>query len=244
MKGRVWLLACVLLWPTSLHAGDVVADLSAASVSVNTGFTGTKLTVFGVLDAHNDAVVALEGPDATLSVSRKIKHFGFWVTGDAVTIEHVPKFFALASTRPLATIGSATDLKDHGLMLKPDPEAAETDPTNAFHDALIGIMRQQGLYDFTGGKISVKGGRLFRADFDLPINVPIGIYRVHIAAFHDGAFVAARILPLTIDESGAAALVQSASSIHPFIYAFFSLLAVLALGAGSTLFAVVRKGKQ
>ena len=219
--------------------GDVVADLSSASIAVNTGFTGTTLTVFGVLEGRSDVAISIEGPDAVINVRRKAKHFSLWVPDDTVSFDHAPRFYALALSKPDLLTLSQSNQAPHGLALAPQSSDVVAD----FQTALLRIQEAKGLYNFNAGKIQIKSGRLFRADFELPVNVPIGVYRVHIAAIRDGVFVAARALPLTIDESGVAALVQRSALEHPFSYAFVTLALVLAIGGGTALFSIVRKGK-
>lgn len=235
------LILNLLCAASALANGDVTADLSSTSIDVNTGFTGTTLTVFGVTEPHTDIVVAVEGPDASVTIRRKAQHFGLWVADSAVSFRHAPKFYALAMNKSGLFLAEKVAASDFALKAEMEPDAR--DDSGEFRAALIRIEQNRGFYNFNAGTVQIKSGHLFRADFDLPVNVPIGPYRVHIVEIRDGALVAARTLPLTIDESGVAVLVQRVAGEHPFIYAFFTLMVVLVIGAGSTSFSIVRKGK-
>jgi uncharacterized protein (TIGR02186 family) len=238
-------LALVLLLSTGsvFAADDLVADMSSASIAVTTGFSGTTLTVFGALDkpahAAEDIVVSVTGPDVPVSVRRKVQNYGLWVNGDAVAFPHAPGFYALASTRPLRDLATADSLAAHGLGLDALESAAPPEQSE-FRAALIRLKQAKNLYSSEGGRIRVTQGRLFRADFDLPANVPMGAYRVHIAVVRQGAFIIERDLPLSIDQRGIAAVLHDAVYGYPFLYAFASLALIFAIGAVSAL--ATRKG--
>ena len=73
-------------------AEPLVADLSESVVKITTGFTGTKVLLFGALQEQGKIVVVVEGPRHALTVRRKQRVAGIWVNRTEVLFEDVPSF--------------------------------------------------------------------------------------------------------------------------------------------------------
>ncbi len=103
MKARILILVLILT-AAPLPAGavkDLVVDLSKSVVAITTGFTGSDLLLFGVIEGEGDVVVAVRGPQHDEIVRHKERIAGVWVNRDEMVFEQAPGYYAIASNRPI-----------------------------------------------------------------------------------------------------------------------------------------------
>jgi uncharacterized protein (TIGR02186 family) len=90
MKGKALLALLLLLAGTSAHAEKLTVALSTPEIQINSNFTGTNVTIFGVIerDAGTVARVApyevaalILGPPETVVARRKDRFLGIWING-------------------------------------------------------------------------------------------------------------------------------------------------------------------
>jgi uncharacterized protein (TIGR02186 family) len=165
---------------------------SAPEVEIGSNFTGTTITVFGVIERdaafyvtvpEYQVAIVLLGPPQTVVARRKDRVVGIWANRAAETIVAAPSFYALGtSVRPeelsrpaildRLTIGfDNIDLRYQGRAAIDDPGAAE------FRDAFIRLKQRARLYDEAVG-VEFIGDTIFRASIRLPANIPVGRYAV------------------------------------------------------------------
>ena len=65
-------------------ADPLVVDLSNHLVAITTGFTGTKVLLFGAVEDEGDVIVTVRGPDQDMVVSPHLKFC--WITASAYII--------------------------------------------------------------------------------------------------------------------------------------------------------------
>jgi uncharacterized protein (TIGR02186 family) len=133
-----------LLVTSPSQAEPLVADLSESVVRITTGFTGTKVLLFGAKEGDGRVVVIVEGPRHPLTVRRKNRVAGIWVNRAEVRFNDVPSFYHVLSSEPLEQwLPLRTrDLYQIGVeYLKLDPDE-DVGPAQAsrFRDALIRNM--------------------------------------------------------------------------------------------------------
>ena len=99
----------------SAQAEKLTVALSTPEVTINSNFTGTAVTVFGVIDRDArsvsgvggyDIAVLLLGPRETVVARRKDRILGIWANAAAETFEAAPSFYSLSTsvnTEDLAT---------------------------------------------------------------------------------------------------------------------------------------------
>ena len=126
MKGRALLaLLALLVGSSAAHAEKLTVALSTPEIQINSNFTGTNVTIFGVIerDAGTVARVApyevaalILGPPETVVARRKDRFLGIWINGASETIVAAPTFYSLATSPgidvapPRSFTGSAHDL--------------------------------------------------------------------------------------------------------------------------------------
>lgn len=236
------LLILLLLWlPTGARAQAVLADVTHPLVAITTGFSGTEITVFGMVDEFNsDVIVMLRGPGQTLGLRRKERNFGLWLNGAEQRFTQVPGFYGLAASKPVTSLLSLEDLNQNRIGLTAlqnslDPVRATDAPRDLDSDraAVIGELAKRGLIVQKNEPIRLLGGRLFKVSFALPSNVPVGPFQVTVFAVKDRQVIGALTTPLITSQIGLAADVHDWAYSLPWAYALASLgLAVLMGGLG------------
>lgn len=236
------LLILLLLWlPTGARAQAVLADVTHPLVAITTGFSGTEITVFGMVDEYNsDVIVMLRGPGQTLGLRRKERNFGLWLNGAEQRFTQVPGFYGLAASKPVTGLLSLEDLNQNRIGLTAlqnslEPVRTTDAPRDLDSDraAVIGELAKRGLIVQKSDPIRLLGGRLFKVSFALPSNVPVGPFQVTVFAVKDRQVIGALTTPLITSQIGLAADVHDWAYSLPWAYALASLgLAVLMGGLG------------
>ncbi|MDD3182908.1 MAG: TIGR02186 family protein [Alphaproteobacteria bacterium] len=223
-------LLCVALssQPTWAAKKVVAANLTDNFVGVSEGFDGAKLTVFGVLKNKADAIVVIEGPLAEAKVRAKTKQIGIWVNGNPTTIESVPSFYAVVSSKPIDQIVDAKTALAYGL----DVDHLAVSKTEA-GAGYVNVKRAQGLFRYQPDGVKILESNLFRADIFLPPSVPIGTFRAHIYEVSSGKLSATRDETFYVAQVGMTAWVSKTAREKPAFYALLALVLSLGIGGGA-----------
>ena len=216
-------LILIISGPLPASAAQLVTDLSEHQVRIRSNFNGTQLLLFGAVEVNTaneraldrDVVVVVTGPTRPVTVRRKERIAGIWINHDALTFPKVPGYYAVASSRPLEVTAPTpllqreqigVDNVDFGTpMVQGVDGSVETMPPDeekTFVKALIRNKRREKLYISDPGGIVFLGQTLFRANVDIPANVPVGLYTATVFLLHDSKVVDAISSPLYIDKSG------------------------------------------
>ena len=229
----------------------IQVDLSARTIPIEADFAGARLILFGAVENSKqaapeagvyDIVVVIEGPADKVSVRRKARAAGLWINTRAITLQEVPSYYAIISTRPLEEIASGRNLEKiqdrheigfpHVYMeIAPgqgrNPAANELD---MFKEALIRLKQREGLYREDQYGIAFIGRSLFRATIHLPANVQVGTFRVRAFLFRKGEFLSQVTAPLHLERAGLERVVHSLAIGHPMLYGFGAVLMAICAG--------------
>lgn len=224
-------------------AEPLIADLSESVVKITTGFTGTKVLLFGAIQEQGKIVVVVEGPRHALTVRRKQRVAGIWVNRSEVQFDDVPSFYQVLSSDPLEEwLPLRTrDLYQIGVEYLRFEPRTEVGPAEAarFRDALIRNMQRVGRYGVLEGNVTVMGGQLFRADLYLPANLPTGYYTIEVMLVKDGDVKSIQATPLLVTKSGLGADVFDLAYSYPALYGILAIVLATLAGLGAN--AVFRK---
>lgn len=228
--------AALMLAPLagSAQAAPVVADLSKYVISIDSGFTGTDVLLYGAVEEEGDLVVVVRGPAERVSVRRKDRVAGIWMNLDDVLFEDAPSFYLVASSRPLDEIAQKNFRELHQIGLdalqlttaaaRPDEEIAP------FREALIRNRKRDGLYIDSIGEMKFLSNRLFSISVRFPANVPEGSYRAEVFLIRDGKMISAETTPLYINKSGFLWQINYYAHNRPEIYGIMAILVALFAG--------------
>ncbi|KGM32851.1 TIGR02186 family protein [Inquilinus limosus] len=237
------LLLAVAVWAAALGlcrpgaAQDLVADLSDHVIAINTGFTGTRVLLFGATEGDGDVAVVVRGPVDRATVREKDRVAGIWLNHASMKFSNVPGFYAVASSKPLEQLAPPNVLERAGiglryLQLTPGEDDREAGPEaiGAYRDALIRGLQREGLYVTDTGQVSFLSGRLFRTRIEFPANVPTGQYQVEAYLFRGGQVVDAQTTPLIIGKVGLGAEIYQFAQDEPALYGLAAILVAVAAG--------------
>ena len=243
MRHILLTLAIAVTLASETKAEPLVADLSESVVKITTGFTGTKVLLFGAIEGRGKLVVIVEGPRHSLTVRRKRRIAGIWVNRAEVQFDDVPSFYQVLSSDPLEEwLPLRTrDLYQIGVEYLRFAPRTKVGPAEAasFRDALIRNMQRNGRYGVLEGNVTVMGGQLFRADLFLPANLPTGFYSIEVMLIGDGNVKSIQATPLLVTKSGIGAQVYDMAYSYPALYGIMAIVIAVLAGLGAN--AIFRK---
>lgn len=232
---------------SSTYAQGVVADISKKDVPIEWNFTGTNLLLFGAIEKKKgssgpvDVVIVVKGPDHSVFTRQKKRIAGVWVNTKAKLYSDVPAFYSIVSTRPLNKIAKRGDLELMGIGLGAlTVTLAQTNGVikdgkpDDYSKALVRLMQVEELYRETGDGVKLINNKLFRANIQLPANVPVGNFHADVYLFQDGELVSLSSLPLVIQKKGLERIIYSLAYDYPFIYGVMAVLIAVFAGLIAT----------
>ena len=253
MKGAVAALVLAAgLWPGGALAEKLTIALSTEQIRINSNFTGTALTVFGVIESDaNGRVVAGEerkvavlllGPRESVVTRRKDRVLGIWVNRAAQTMIGPPAFYAVDTSAPIDQLASRDVLKRlqvgfdniafiyEGRPLVNDPGAAD------FRDAFVRLKQSDSLYQGFQ-EVSFVGDTVFRSTIQLPANIPVGTYSAVAYVFSGGDLVAHADGRIEVLKTGFEEAMSSFANNQSLVYGLMcALLAIFVGWLGGVIF--------
>jgi len=249
--GRKILLVVMLtsfaLAPMAARAYTIIADLSKDHISIKSNFAGEKLLLFGAVEATvdgpiSDIIVILRGPGENFTLRKKEKKLGVWVNNAAYDIGPLPGFYAVASTRKLSQMAPANVLREHSIganAMSVNFLSSNIEPSEQA-EAIAGFIRlkqARALYAEAENGVQIIGGRLFRAEINLPSGMPVGTYVTEFFAFQNGRLVGYQTGELPVDIVGAGHILHQAAYEMPLVYGIGGVVMACFMGWGvATLF--------
>lgn len=268
MKALICLMFLIMTiaHPGPALAQELITDLSDHQVAIESTFTGTEILIFGAIETNDpeirrlpkDIIVAVKGPDTTLTIRRKRRIFGIWVNYDTLEFAKTPSFLAVVATRLPEAIAKPAILRRHGLspwhlplmlegsnrriansstrkagLLRPAVQYTPADIAE-FRESIIRLKQQAGLYSEQPGGVIFLGDTLFRATVKIPANVPVGIYRAEVYLLRDGEIIHAQSSPFYINKTGFERFVFNLAQKHSFIYGLIAVAIALLAGWGAS----------
>ncbi len=103
-------ILALIFFATQAHSETIVLGLSQDSVSITATFDGSDILIFGAVSrtapepldkGKLGVIIAVSGPDQTVSVFRKQRRMGIWVNTDEVIVDRAPSFYAVATSGPI-----------------------------------------------------------------------------------------------------------------------------------------------
>ena len=241
-----WLLLAVLVSTVGMQparAEPLVVDLSESVVRITTGFTGTKVLLFGAVEGEGEGnlVVVVQGPRHSITVRRKNRVAGIWINRGQVNFVQAPSFYQVLSSAtmdewlPLRT-RETYQIGVEYLKLKPSEEIGPAKQAE-YRDALVRNMQREGRYGLLEGNVTVIGKQLFRADLYLPANLPTGYYTIEVLLVRDGDVKSIKSTPLLVTKSGIGAQISRFAYEYPALHGIAAIaIAVMAGLAGNAIF--------
>lgn len=245
MRRLAILVAALLLAAAPAAAEKLTIALSTSDIRIDSNFSGTAVTVFGVIErdaatvsraAGYEVAVTLRGPPEAVVARRKDRFLGIWANRASATITGAPAFYGVATTRDLADIAAATLLKrlevgfdNVGLAFPGSPPAGDPSVTE-FRKAFIRLMQEGGLYVDQPTGVTFIGDSVFRATIPLPANLPHGSYDLDVYLFSGGSLAAEASDHITVTKTGVEQVMYAAATNHALAYGLACVILALFTG--------------
>ena len=234
----------VLATAGSAEAEKLTVALSTPEVTINSNFTGTTVTVFGVIDRDArsvsgvggyDIAVVLLGPRETVVARRKERILGIWANAASETFEAAPSFYSLSTSINVGDLATPPVLERlqlgfDNIAFRYAGRVQANDPAaTAFRDAFIRLKDRASLYHEQVG-VSFIGSLIFRTTFYLPANVPVGTYTADAYLFSDRLLIARADDTLRISKTGLEDTMTSFARNQSLLYGLICVALALVTG--------------
>jgi uncharacterized protein (TIGR02186 family) len=251
MRRAIFIIA-VLTASAPAKAERLTIAVSTPQISISSNFTGTPITVFGVIERDNrrpipegtpySVAILLLGPNENVVARRKDRVVGIWLNHAAHSLVAVPSFYSLSSNEAAEDVANAPVLQRlqigfNNIALAIDGRVGADDPeAREFRDAFLRLKEDDGLYSETRD-VTFIGDSIFRSISFLPANIPVGRYTVAAYVFSEGELVGHAQDRIEVTKAGfegaMAAFVRNQSLIYGI---FCAALAVFVGWAGGVIF--------
>ncbi|WP_386684031.1 TIGR02186 family protein [Loktanella sp. R86503] len=234
-------LLTLLFFATQAQSETIVLGLSQDSVSITATFDGSDILIFGAVSrtapepqdmGDLGVIVAVSGPDQTVSVFRKQRRMGIWINTDEVIVDRAPSFYAVASSAPIDDVLSDTeDLRNRVTIPRAIRSVGATvDDSANFTEALIRIRAKDALFQVNEGGVDLEQDTLFRTAFRLPANLLEGDYLARIFLTRGGKVIDTHSTVIPVQKVGLERWLYNLAHVQPFLYGLLSLVIAVAAG--------------
>lgn len=221
----------------------LVPDVSQRQISIESGFTGAQLLMFGAIiyprgvtpQGEVDVAIVLRGPSQYITLYEKQRILGIWINADSKDFFSVPGYYAIASSRPIADIVDArtADIYELGinrLQLSPDDNLNRKE-AERFEQGLVDLNSRGGLFRQKENTVRITDSVLYRARLLIPSTVPVGTYTAETLLIRDGKVIQADdSVEITIRKSGFEQFVTVMADKYSLIYGIAAVIISLLLG--------------
>ncbi len=241
---RYFLIILLLCWPSiTVAEPKLVPDVSQRQISIQSGFTGEQLLLFGaVIDVDRelgnepiDIVVVLRGPTKPIILREKKKVAGIWVNADSSNFQSVPGYYAIASSRNISDIvdiktAAIYELGVDRLQLSPTG-SIDSKKLRHFVAGLVDLRQREGSYLDVPGGVSITDNVLYRARLNIPSSVPVGQYTAETLLIQNGKVIAADDnVEVTIKKTGFEAFITTLADKYSLLYGLIAVLISILFG--------------
>lgn len=225
---------------TTAYSNQIIADLSKSAITINSGFHGVDLLLFGAVEGKqgDDILVVISGPPIDIAQRRKANRAGIWINVETNIWQEVPSVYAILTTSPIDKITHKETLSrlnigavNLDLNLADGPESANAAPApKKLIYALKQNMSDLDLWSDDIGGVVLTKNTLFRAEVSLPANILSGTYDVRVLQFRDGIAISEDNTNLFIGKGGLSARIYNFAHDYSALYGIFAILFAVASG--------------
>ncbi len=226
------------------RAETLIAAMSSHQIQITSNYTGSQLTVFGLVERDGrtaargdpyDIIVTVRGPRRMLLVREKERLGPIWINRTQRRFPDSSVFMTVASNRPLHEIMSEETARreriglDNAQRMK-DP-ALDLDVTTArFQEGLIRILSEKGLFSQEERGVTFLSNTLFSAPIDVPATAPTGSYEIDIVLYAGGVPLARQTTNFEVVKSGIEQRLASGAHDQPLLYGLATVILALLFG--------------
>lgn len=235
---RLWWVIALLLCVGHqvAEAKPLIADMSRYRIEIDSGFTGTRLLLFGTRNETGDVLIVIRGPESNYMIRKKEQVGGFlWLNRYKQRFKHVPIFYMFASSKAIKDMKNTDLFTPLGIGFQQVVGEGKPDFVSAF----LAAQRDRGLYNVPIAnapveKISFMDESLFKLMLPFPDNIPRGDYSADIYLVNDGRLVSMQSIPLQVERTGMDAFIYRFAHEYGFLYGLCAMVMALSLGWGAS----------
>ncbi|MFQ5564056.1 MAG: TIGR02186 family protein [Parvularculaceae bacterium] len=247
-----FVIALILAWMASsaARAAEIAVALTEDEVAVDAGFTGARVTLFGVVEGlpeeearASDIIAVVRGPAADFQIRRMQKENLFWLPGPVITLKDAPGLYLTSATRPIADIAPIEDRQRFGLgaehaNITPAFAPRNADAAAVLEDvgaaALIRAYAQaahvRGAFRNDSDGIAFVKGTLFTIAVDLPADTPVGFYAATVYFYRGGELLDQDDATLSVRKVGVERRIYDLAHGRPVAYGLMCVVAAFLAG--------------
>jgi uncharacterized protein (TIGR02186 family) len=236
--------AVILAATSYARAERLTVALSSPDITINSNFTGTTVTVFGVIDRDAFSVsgvggyqvaVLLRGPPESVVVRRKERVLGIWANAASETFLSAPGFYSLSTSTSITDLATPVVLTrlelgfDSIAFTRAGQSSGDDPAAKDFREAFVRLKQKAGLYHEQVG-VNFIGDLIFRTTLYLPANIPVGAYTAEAYLFSDRTLIARADDHLRVSKSKLETSLSDFVSEQSLIYGLLCVGLALAVG--------------
>ncbi|CAH1655215.1 conserved exported hypothetical protein [Hyphomicrobiales bacterium] len=229
---------------TTARAETLIAAMSSHQIQITSNYTGSQLTVFGLVERDGrtvsrgdpyDIIVTVRGPRRMLLVREKERLGPIWINRSQRRFPENPVFLHVASNRPISEMMTPEAARRGRIGLAnaelPQGNWVDLEPSSLkFRDSLLRIMQAKGLYGYDERGVTFLSSSLFSAPIDIPATAPTGSYTVDIVLYSGGVPLARQQTSFEVIKTGIEQRLASAAYDWSLLYGLVTVLLALFLG--------------
>ena len=221
-------------YKSALATQNLIAEFLDNQIDIDVGFTGKKLSYFGVIDTVGDLVIIVTGPRKKIKVFKKEKKIWFWINSKSRVFSDVPTYYFVATSRPLNQIKNDSFLKINQIGLEnlrfEGAEETEEEERMKWRNGIIESMKKMGNYFSTNGKIDIIDERLFKTDISFPSDITEGIYIVDTLLLKNNGVIGSKRSFINVSKSGVGEKVYLFATENGLLYGIFATIVAMLFG--------------
>lgn len=235
---------CAGLATAAARAETLIAAMSSHQIQITSNYTGSQLTVFGLVERDGrtvsrgdpyDIIVTVRGPRRMLLVREKERLGPIWINRSQRRFPENPVFLLVASNRPISEMMTPEAARRGRIGLAnaelPQGNWVDLEPSSLrFRESLLRIMQAKGLYGYDERGVTFLSSSLFSAPIDIPATAPTGSYTVDIVLYSGGVPLARQQTSFEVIKTGIEQRLASAAYDWSLLYGLVTVLLALFLG--------------
>lgn len=232
MIRTAFVILLFLIFSLNAKASPIISGISTNEISIDSGFKGTKILLFGAKGDAGDIVVVIRGPKKDFIVTKKEKFLGLWYNGKRVNFNNSYSFYSLFST---FNNNDFNDLLTELELGKSNINFTTKKPTQKelkeqFKIELISDLEKHNLYSDGASKIDFLDETLFKIILDFPKNIVRGVYTAEIYLVNNGNLVSFQSIPIYVNQVGLGAKILDFAHKQSFLYGLIAVALALIIG--------------
>jgi len=237
-------LAFGLALSAAAHAEKIVGGLSDRQISINSGFAGERLTLYGNVEPDTgatearvagpfDVIVVVTGPVSDRVVWRKDNRFGIWINAEEVRFDNFPSFKWVLASGKLSDIADPAYLDEQHIVLNSFSDLVQATGFGnvvSMRSQLVRLMEQKQLFGVDEKGIVFQSNTLYSGQLGLPSDVPNGSFLAETYLFKDKVLVAHKAEGFSVRKAGFERFVGEAAHNYPLLYGLTCVILAVTTG--------------